>query len=683
MEPILKGHFNKFKNTYEISTSASSENEARDKDAKAFEKFVNYILFSLDHPNIFTADTDLLNFVSVGGGNDTGIDGIGIKVNDRLMRNIDEVKEFVQANKKIKVEFVFIQSKMRPNFDTSELNTFSTGVKNFFSESCLLENTRITEFREIKDFIYSDEKVISKLAENPSLYLYYVGTGTEPNDESFLGVLKWIKKEFTDNYYFENIDVKIVGGKKLIKYCRELENKFEVQINIIDILPLIVAEDDVKKAYTFTCSAQEFIKILQKEDGELRRSLFNDNVRDYLGNKSTVNSEIEKTIIENPEIFLLCNNGITIVCSNFEQVRDKLVKIENPQIVNGCQTSNSIFNLKDHSNIIKLQLLVRLISTENLGVSNKIVRGTNKQNQVLEEAFEATLPFHQEILEPFFLAFDNNEKIYYERRSKQYNNDPLIKKTHIVNLRILTQTFVGMFLNTPHDSHRHEAKLLEQYTGDDREKRKIFRDDHSPYPYYVCAMTWYMFEKYFREEKIDGKYRTFRSHLYLIFRHSIGEHPPKLTRSKALDSYCEKLLHILKEPQFGNQIKGVLNVFDTTLKIWAGNNRSRHAIKDNKEFTDLLTKKSREYFINNQTSIGEISKDEGNTIHTGKILRVIWKGVVWFGFIKRGWQYENVYFDSRGYKGEPTELTQNRKVKFEIGHNDKGDFARNIVFIDN
>ena len=97
------------------------------------------------------------------------------------------------------------------------------------------------------------------------------------------------------------MDLRIVGGKQLIKYCRELENKFEVQINIIDIFPLIVDfKADVKKAYAFTCSASEFLKILTKEDGTLRRSLFNDNVRDYLGNKGAINSEIEKTIVEDP-----------------------------------------------------------------------------------------------------------------------------------------------------------------------------------------------------------------------------------------------------------------------------------------------------------------------------------------------------------------------------------------------
>ena len=210
---------------------------------------------------------------------------------------------------------------------------------------------------------------------------------------------------------------------------------------------------------------------------------------------------------------MLCNNGVTIVCTGFEQVRDKLVKIENPQVVNGCQTSNSVFNLRENHNILKLQLLVRLISTENIGVSNKIVRGTNKQNQVLDEAFEATLPFHQETLEPFFLSFDNAVKIYYERRAKQYNNDPLIKETQIVNLRILTQTFVAMFLEAPHMAHRHEAKLLELY-AQEKDSRRLFAEEHGPYPYYICAVTWYMFEKYFRFERIPRKYLTYKSQLY-------------------------------------------------------------------------------------------------------------------------------------------------------------------------
>src|SRR5690606_34247966 len=152
----------------------------------------------LDYPDIFSANTELLDFVSVGGGYDTGIDGIGIKINGRLVSNIDECLEIAQSSKKIQIDFVFIQSKMKPNFDAAEFNSFGTGVKVFFSEGYLPENDRISEFRKIKDFIYENEKMISKLSENPNLFLYYVGTGNEPTDEHFLGVKQWLKKELSD-----------------------------------------------------------------------------------------------------------------------------------------------------------------------------------------------------------------------------------------------------------------------------------------------------------------------------------------------------------------------------------------------------------------------------------------------------------------------------------------------------
>lgn len=671
MEPILKSHFNGFKKSFEIETGGIVE-----KESAAFEKFINYVLFSRDYPDIFIADVELLDFVSVGGSNDTGIDGIGIRVNGRLVHNKEEVNEIVQSNRKIEVEFVFIQSKMRSNLEVSEFNAFGTGVKNFFSDGYLPENENIREMREIKDHVYNDEKVISKLNGNPNIYLYYVGTGNEPTDDNFIGARELLTSELTNNSHFELALIKIIGGKQIIKFCRELENKFEVQLNIIDIFPLIVdSKDDVKKSYAFTCTAKELFKVLVKEDGQIRRALFNDNVRDYLGNKGSVNSEIEGTIVNDPEMFLLCNNGITIVCADFVQIRDKLVKIENPQIVNGCQTSNSIFNFRDHPNVEKLQILVRLISTENISVTNKIVRGTNKQNQVLDEAFEATLPFHQDTLEPFFLAFDSNTKIYYERRTKQYNNDPLIKKTQIVNLRILTQSFVAMFLDAPHDSHRHEAKLLETYAKD-KDSRKIFSEEHGAYPYYICSLTWYMFEKYFREERIDNKYKPYRSHFYLIFKYCVGDFQPKLVKSKPLDSYCLKLLGMLTDDVlFDENQKLCQRIFDGAVDVWTVS-KSKYGIKDNKEFTDLLIEQCRKFLVKKEMPVA--TKNEPIK-YSGSILRMIWNEGKWFCFINRGGDYENVYFDNRDYVGDARDLLPNTAVNFEIVDTPKGKRAKNVI----
>lgn len=151
-----------------------------------------------------------------------------------------------------------------------------------------------------------------------------------------------------------------------------------------------------------------------------------------------------------------------------------------------------------------------------------------------------------------------------------------------------------------------------------------------------------------------------------------------LQNQKILNLNYDKFLKILTEPQFEQQIIKVLEVFDITQNLWA-QSRSPYGIKDNKDFTDLLIEKSREYFIQNQVPI--IEKDS-ETIYEGAILTIKSKNGRWFGFIKRGYQYENVYFDSRAYKGDVSKLLPHTKVKFEIENDKRSSFATKVELID-
>lgn len=373
-------------------------------EATKFEMFANYVILSQDDLDTFVGHPELLEFCSTGGGDDAKMDGIGIKINDQLVGSIDDINQIVERNKKIHVEFFLIQSKERTDFDSSAVNTFGIGVKNFFSEPLFPENDKIKTIRELKDYIFSEEKVYRKLSANPSVRIFYVFCGETPNDEHTKAVKELLirgLKSCPD--CLGEISMDIIDGKSIIERCKSLENDFNVELNIKDIIPLTVQNNvRIKKAYAFTCEATELLKLLTKsEDGSLRRSLFNSNVRDYLGNTGSVNSEIEHTIATEPEMFLMCNNGITIVCSDFIQIRDKIVSIDNPQIVNGCQTCSTIFLQRNNDSLQNVQVLVKLICTDDNSITTKIVRGTNKQNQVLEESFETTKPFHQKIEDYF------------------------------------------------------------------------------------------------------------------------------------------------------------------------------------------------------------------------------------------------------------------------------------------
>lgn len=656
---VLKSQFVKFKDEWGIS----SQNEK--EEANVFEKFVNYLVLCQDDASAFVGCPEMLDICSIGGGNDAKIDGIGIKINGRLVGDIEEIKQIAEISKKVSVEFFLIQAKERPNFESAEFNTFGIGVQNFFSDSNLPESDKYQVFRRMKDFIYSDTDFIRKLESNPSVSVVYAFCGNPPQDEHTDGIKKIVRQNLEacpDS--LSDIRVEIIGTTDLIKLSKEIANDYTVELVVRDIIPLTTYENvKIKKAYSFTCDAKELLKLLSKDDDTIRKSLFTENVRDYLGNKGNVNREIEKTLSEEPEMFLMCNNGITIVCSDFNQIRDKLVSIQNPQIVNGCQTCHSIFEQRKNISLNKVQVLIKVVCTDEFDIANKIVRGTNKQNQVLEEAFETTKPFHQH-LEDYFNARHEKVSLYYERRNKQYASNPNINKYQIVNLRVVTQTLVSMFMQLPYLAHRHEAKLLEMYASEDR---KIYREGQSFAPYYLSALTWYKFEEAFRGGRIDKKYKPYKAHLYAIFAYSTGVYPMSLDYGvDAVEKYCNNLELILTTDQFYNVLPKVISIFSKCFDHWTTTGNSRFGVKESKDFSELLLTSARNCFVgkqNKETRI-RVRKHEEETWLSGEILSIRIRDGYWFAFIRPADFSENIYFDSSNYTGDFQTILPGVKVKY-------------------
>src|SRR5690606_19754952 len=95
--------------------------------------------------------------------------------------------------------------------------------------------------------------------------------------------------------------------------------------------------------------AQEFNdKILVDQNGRLRQRIFEDNVRDFLGSESEVNKEMTDTLHDEnkQKRFGILNNGITMISPDV-RVGGLEIAIRDFQIVNGCQTSNVLFENRD------------------------------------------------------------------------------------------------------------------------------------------------------------------------------------------------------------------------------------------------------------------------------------------------------------------------------------------------
>ena len=182
--------------------------------------------------------------------------------------------------------------------------------------------------------------------------------------------------------------------------------------------------------------------------------------------------------------FLLMNNGVTIIARSLKQIRDAVV-IEDFQIVNGCQTSYAVYNNAEQIDDVAMVPL-RLIATQDEDIITSIVEATNQQTVVRPEQFLAITDF-QKKLEKFFATFEDDRKLYYERRSRQYNSVNL-ERVRIVRPVDLIRAFGGMFLSEPHGTTRSYARLRERVGTD------IFGPLHKFDPYYVAAFSLYRLE---------------------------------------------------------------------------------------------------------------------------------------------------------------------------------------------
>src|SRR5271165_3789090 len=88
--------------------------------------------------------------------------------------------------------------------------------------------------------------------------------------------------------------------------------------------------------------------VLTDQDGRIRTSVFEQNVRAFLGDDNPVNARIRVGLETSGkhDRFAINNNGITIVAPDVRVQSDR-VSVTDFQIVNGCQTSHVLYRSRD------------------------------------------------------------------------------------------------------------------------------------------------------------------------------------------------------------------------------------------------------------------------------------------------------------------------------------------------
>ena len=359
-------------------------------------------MFSLNSPEVYHADSLFYEAVHTGKSGDCAIDGIMILINDEPVTTLEEAKEAVKFKRGFTAKFFFVQAKTSDNFNSAEMLNYGYGVKSFFEDKELNANQHIKDYKEIADYIFNNSVNFS---ENPTCSLYYVTTGKWVGDINLTKIVEVQKTQLEDMNLFVSVDFQPIDLNRLMTIYKELNNSILREVVIAKNVSFPEIEG-AKQAYLGLIPFGEYLKLITDEGGALIQGVFYDNVRGYLG-ENPVNNEIIHTLRDKASQvhFPILNNGITIVAKSLNVSGEKF-KLMDYQIVNGCQTSNVLYRCRSSVDS-NMMIPVKIVHTESPELVNSVIRSTNRQTQVLDEAFESLKEFHKQLQEYYDTYKDN------------------------------------------------------------------------------------------------------------------------------------------------------------------------------------------------------------------------------------------------------------------------------------
>lgn len=367
-----------------------------DKNIQKPEYAFNYwILSNLYHLEISTCESNITEY------SDKGID---------CFVHFEEDKELYIIQNKYYSDDTKLSSKEVSDFITRPLASLEKG--NYKSE----------ELQGIYNKIRNDDSY--------KIFLHFYVTNNHINED-----IKNLEENIDGtNFIFALHDLDTIKEKYYGKSFKETQTFNFTFSNknkgtFLAIRPVEYDLPNLKTTFYIMAKVSDVYDLL-KTANEKQYSLFEQNIREYLGRSSGINKGIMRTLRDKSERnnFFYYNNGITIIVKSAKAERD--IRVENPQIVNGCQTVNSIFEVLKHDNpdnYNDVYVMVKILVIENTNDDfyRDVVKYNNSQNAINEKVFGATL-------EPFFRIQKELKQygiLLNVKQSDKYQNKLIENKT--------------------------------------------------------------------------------------------------------------------------------------------------------------------------------------------------------------------------------------------------------------
>ncbi len=224
--------------------------------------------------------------------------------------------------------------------------------------------------------------------------------------------------------------------------------------------------------YLGLAKLSEYMQFICGPEGELRRYLFDSNVRDYMGHTFVNNSIIATLKYQQPsdvEDFWWLNNGVTVIADK-ATVIGKELHLDNVQIVNGLQTTESVYKCLTERAAANDDrcILVKVLVTPQKALADKIILATNNQNKVDLASLHATDKIQRDIED--ILATKN---WFYDRRRNYYLNHGKMQ-SRIVSMTFMSWAVLALRLGRPYQCNRARPKYMQS----DPAHRRIFNEQY-------------------------------------------------------------------------------------------------------------------------------------------------------------------------------------------------------------
>lgn len=511
MHRIVKSHLASFVKSFGLEA---------DDESVQFEKFTTYCVLSNRFGSAFDLDD-----VSTGPG-DEGIDGVAIIVDESVAISTDDTKAiFATPKRNHDVDAVFVQAKRTEGFDLGDFLKFKEGILRFASQTPYLnEDPVLINAREIFDIALNEVPKIRN--GKPSLTARYISTGIYLKPAALETALQDFIVQLRDLGLFHEIDVRFIDRDELTRLWVSTYSSINASLPTFSIaaLPII---NGIDEAYLAVVRAEDFVKnLLTTEDGNLRTQVFEENVRSFLGQDNAVNQSIAATLAsESASRFPVLNNGITIVSPDIK-LQGTTLHLTNYQIVNGCQTSNVLFENREMLNDVMVN--IKLVKTQLEDVFSDLVRATNSQSKVEDTQFLSLKPIVKRV-EQYFNTYEGaDSRLYLERRDRQYVGQD-IPATRIFTLHNAAKCVASMFCNRPELASRYTKQMYDELTD------TIFSDDTKESIFYASCVTMYRFNLLVSNSTIPQNLKKLKWHMLPVVKSILcGKEQVHLNSKKAM-----------------------------------------------------------------------------------------------------------------------------------------------------